>query len=193
MQPIGHIIRLQAQTSPLKLGQKPYRVYDPAPIRATPAMRLTREGVFGLDDGQTFMDVHHARHPHSRRRGETNAISFNFTAHYRRMRDRYGPHLTDGVAGEGILIESDRIWTEDELQPGLVIVTRSGQEVRLDHIVVAAPCAPFSRFALALDAHAPPEMIKETLQFLDGGARGFLAQLDGDEAEIRVGDSVFAA
>ncbi len=193
MQPIGHIIRLQAQTSPLKLGQKPYRVYDPGPIRVTPAMRLTREGVIGLDDGQTFMDVHHARHPQSRRRGESNAISFNFTAHYRRMRDRYGPHLADGVAGEGILIASDRIWTEDELQPGLVIATRDGREVRLDHIIVAAPCAPFSRFALALDAYPPPEMIKEALQFLDGGTRGFLAQLDGGEARIQVGDAVFIA
>ena len=193
MQPIGHITRLQVQTSPLKLGQKPYRVYDPAPIRATPAMRLTREGVTGLDDGKSFMDVHHARHPQSRRRGETNAISFNFTAHYRRMRDRYGPHLTDGATGEGILIASDRIWTEDELQPGLVIVTQRGREIRLHHIIVAAPCAPFSRFALSLDAHAPREMIKETLQFLDGGMRGFLAQLDGHEAEIQVGDSVFIA
>jgi len=193
MQPIGHIIRLQAQTSPLKLGQKPYRVYDPAPIRATPALRLTGEGVIGLDDGQAFVDVHHARHPQSRRRGETNAISFNFTAHYRRMRDRYGPRLADGVAGEGILIASDHIWTEEALQPGLVIVTRSGEQVRLHHIIVAAPCAPFSRFALALDAHAPSEMIKETLQFLDGGTRGFLAQLDGHEAEIQVGDSVFVA
>ena len=193
MQPIGHITRLQVQTSPLKLGQRPYRVYDPAPIRATPAMRLTREGVIGLEGGQAFMDVHHARHPQSRRRGETNAISLNFTAHYRRMRDRYGPHLADGVAGEGILIESDRIWTEDELQLGLVIVTRRGRAVRLECIVVAAPCAPFSRFALALDVHAPPEMIKETLQFLDGGTRGFLAQLDGHEAEIQVGDAVFVA
>ena len=193
MQPIGHITRLQVQTSPLKLGRKPYRIYDPASIRATPAMRLTREGVIGLDGDQTFMDVHHARHPQSRRRGETNAISFNFTAHYQRMRDRYGPHLADGAAGEGILIASDRIWTEEALQPGLVIVTRRGQEVRLDFSIVAAPCAPFSRFALALDAHAPPEMIKETLQFLDGGTRGFLAQLDGHDAEIQVGDSVFIA
>jgi hypothetical protein len=58
---------------------------------------------------------------------------------------------------------------------------------------VAAPCAPFSRFALSLDVHALPEMIKETLQFLDNGVRGFLAQLDGDEAEIQVGDAVFIA
>ena len=41
---------------------------------------------------------------------------------------------------------------------------------------------------------AAPAQLKETLQFLDGGTRGFYARLEGlqDNITLRVGDTVFA-
>ena len=51
MQSIGKIVRLQVQTSSLKVGSSPKR-YDPAALHAVSAVRVTPSGVIGIaDDG----------------------------------------------------------------------------------------------------------------------------------------------
>ena len=42
--PLGKIVRLQIQRSPLKTGEKPNRVYDPSPILAVNELTLTPLG-----------------------------------------------------------------------------------------------------------------------------------------------------
>ena len=61
-------------------------------------------------------------------------------------------------------------------------------------MVVATPCIEFSQFAI--NAQMPPsnELIKETLQFLNDGMRGFYATLPEMEelTVVQAGDILFA-
>jgi len=90
MTPIGTVVHLQIQTSSLKKGVRPLRVYDPSPLLPVPRLRLAPEGAVGLaEDGSEHPDVHHAAHPHTKR-ARGREVSFGFTSHYRSMRERYG-------------------------------------------------------------------------------------------------------
>ncbi len=130
MERIGTIVRLQIQTASLKVGETPRR-YDPAALRSLGAATVTSEGVLGRHgDGSIVLDVHHERHRLSKNRGGANGVSLGFTAHYRAMRDRFGDHLADGIAGENILVETDRRFREDDLIGSIVIV--GGVEDRVE-------------------------------------------------------------
>ncbi|MFN8486611.1 MAG: hypothetical protein U0350_03405 [Caldilineaceae bacterium] len=193
MRKIGVIQQLQVQTTSLKQGEKSQRYYDPAGIQRVSALRLTHQGVIGLENGQAFNDVHHAEHPQSKNRALTNGISFNFTSHYTLMQQRFGPHLSYGIAGENILIVTDETFAESALAGGVIIQTQDGQMVPLTQIGVAAPCAPFSEFALNLEERPPTELLKATLQFLDEGVRGFYCQAVGDSAMLHIEDKIYLA
>src|SRR5258708_756899 len=111
---IGLIKHVQLQCSSLKQGQRPQRYYDPSPLRLVERLRLAPAGVSAVSaDGIPIIDIHHADHPESKNSLGKNGISLGFTSHYRAMRDRYGAHLTDGCAGENILVESDQVWSID--------------------------------------------------------------------------------
>lgn len=189
MQLIGRIVRLQVQVESLKRGERPYRVYSLSNLRVVPEMKLTADGVAGLDGQAEMLDVHHLRHPRSRHR-PGNGISFNFTTHYGRMDHRFGPHMALGCAGENIIVETAASFDLDQLQKGLILQTSGGRQIYLDQIAVMLPCLPFSKYSLQ-DANPPPDVLKETLQFLDQGTRGFSGMLVGDSAVIRAGDSVY--
>ena len=188
---IGRIVRLQVQPAPLKVGRGAGARYDPSPLRAVPRLRLTRDGAVGLmADGREVGDVHHAGHPQSRCRGD-NSLSVGFTEHYRQMRAQFGPHLTDGVSGESILVKTDRPWSREELA-GDLFVLGEGAGARLTGVIVAAPCAPFARFASG-DAATPPEL-KAAVQFLHNGRRGFYVTLaEPGVTTVAVGDRMYCA
>lgn len=191
---IGPIVRLQVQTEPLKRGERGSRWYDPAPITAVDALHLDAGGVRGTSAAVTLLDVHHRDHPRSRHRGG-NGVSVGFTAHYASMRETFDIQLSDGVAGENVLVDTARAYTEAEFGGGLVIETAEGP-VRLDRVIVAAPCVEFSKFCVGLDAgDRPDRRVTEALQFLDGGTRGFYATWrpadDRVRPVIRPGDRVY--
>ena len=190
MREIGEIVRLQIQTDSLKRGERPYQIYSTDNIQVVPALKLTAKGVVGLRGGLEQLDVHHADHPRTGYRGD-NGISLGFTAHYGRMRDRFGSHITVGCAGENVIVETAVPFTLDELTAGLIIATADGQEIRLEQVSVMLPCRPFSRFCLQAGDRAPAPVMKETLQFLDNGMRGFAVVLAGETAVIRPGDKFF--
>ena len=105
--PLGRITRLQIQRSSLKRGQKPNRVFDPAPLLEVSALTLSASGAVALlPDGSALLDVHHALHPLTRNSDGVNDLSVGFTGHYARMRERYGDRLVDGCAGENILVDN---------------------------------------------------------------------------------------
>ena len=192
MRDIGTIVRLQVQKSSLKVGSKPRR-YDPAPIRSVPAMSLSPAGVVGLEEnGETIIDVHHHDHPASKNRGGENGISLGFMSHYLAMRQRFGPHLTDGIAGENILIAVDRQFQEEDLVSGVLIDGNDGRRLELRPVIMAAPCVEFARYALNFpDSARPDATVREALRFLDAGLRGFYATYSGEPAVIEVGAQVF--
>jgi hypothetical protein len=111
------------------------------------------------------------------------------------MRGRFGEHMVDGIAGENIIIEYDlEIWSED-LGKGIAIENQdTGHKAVLGFMSFAAPCREFSLFA-AQSQHErlPAAELKDTLQFLGEGRRGFLLVMgdDQDTASIRRGDRVF--
>jgi hypothetical protein len=192
METIGRIVRLQVQLSSLKGGERPLRRYEPAPLRAVPALLLSAGGVLGVaEDGREVLDVHHRDHPASKNREGVNGISVGFTGHYAAMRARYGPHLGDGIAGENILVETPYSYPEQDLTGGVVIETAGGQTVRLERVVVAEPCVEFSRYALRYDPDARTDRaVTAALTFLGDGMRGYYASYRGEPARIALGDRV---
>lgn len=192
LRPLGRIVHLQIQRAPLKVGEKPNRVYDPAPILAVTELTLTPQGALVHQaDGATLTDVHHAAHPQTRNSENVNALSLGFTAHYSEMRARFGEHLALGCAGENILVETPGHVTLDDVAGGVVIRTAAGAQIELTRLRVAAPCRPFAGYALGRRVEA--EVLKDALQFLDAGTRGFYCGLAQSEpATIAVGDEVLA-
>ena len=193
MELIGKIVRLQVQESSLKVGERLRRWYDPAPIRAGPTLTLDENGVVGgTERGETILDVHNATYPATKNRAGSNGISVGFTSHYRAMRARFGDHLVDGIAGENILVASERLFTEDDFAVSIQIETTDGAFVRLEEIIIAEPCVEFSRYALRYPRDAPSDLaVSDALNFLREGMRGFYATYRGATTAITVGGSIF--
>lgn len=190
LESLGRIVRLQMQKSSLKIPAEPEERYDPAALWAVPDLTLAAEGAYTLlPNGDVFLDIHNAGHPQTKNSKRKNDLSIGFTAHYAAMRGRYGNHLTDGIAGENILVAIDRPVILDELKNGVVIKTRGG-ELPLGKLRIALPCSPFSKFA---SRSTEAETVKGALQFLGEGIRGFYCAFEGTEpVTITVGDEVFA-
>ncbi len=193
MELIGQIMRLQVQESSLKVGERLRRWYDPAPIRAVPTLTLNENGVVGrTESGETILDVHHATHPATKNRAGSNGISFGFTSHYGAMRARFGDHLVDGIAGENILVATERMFTEYDFAVGMRIETTDGGTIDLEQIIIAEPCVEFSRHALRYPPDAPSDRaVTDALNFLREGIRGFYATCRGAPATVTIGARIY--
>jgi hypothetical protein len=189
MHELGRIVRLQIQRSSLKRGERPHRVYDPAPLLAVERLAVGPDGVFGqAADGAWLVDVHHRHHPQTKNADGEHGVSLGFTGHYTLMRQRFGDRITLGCAGENILVAAERRLALDDLGNELVLCSVEGREiVRLRVLQVAHPCRPFSGWALG--GVPESEVLKETLQFLDAGTRGFYCHAVGSGI-VAVGDRV---
>ncbi len=197
---IGPITRLQIQRQSLKQplepqpGQRrsPERFYDPRHILAADALWLA-DGVATVAHGADYvLDVHAAAHPESRNRGNGNMLSVGFTSHYAQMRERFAPHITDGIAGENILVATNEHFALEDVAAGIAVRTADGALLNFGEVTVAAPCVEFSRFCLD-DRYADPRPTSDALRFLDGGMRGFYAYVSaGLPTMLRIGDTLLA-
>ncbi len=189
MRTIGTVTRLQIQRSSLKTGEKPDRIYDPAPLLAVPRLSVTPDGVLGASaDGGWMVDVHHRTHPATKNEDGLHGVSLGFTSHYAAMRERFGERIVVGCAGENVIVATDRMFTYDDLAGGVAIVASDDSErVRLKVLQVSHPCRPFTGWALG--GRVESEVLKESLQFLDGGTRGFYCQAEGS-GTVQMGDRV---
>ena len=194
---LGKVIITQVQPSGLIYETPGGDLFDPSGRLVVSQLYLSTRGVEARTGaGERILDIHHLDHPDTQGDGK-NAISIGFTSHYNQMRARFGDHMQDGTAGENVIINCDEdIWLADlgkqlEFQnPG------SGKTVTLDVIKIAAPCDEFSHFAAASqEQRLPAEELKETLQFLGNGRRGFLLTLSTgqDMGIIQPGDLVFSS
>jgi hypothetical protein len=194
MRHIGTIVRLQIQRATLKTGEKPNRVYDPAPILPVDRLAVSPDGILGAGrEGEWLVDVHHRAHPSTKNEDGLHGVSVGFTFHYGLMRDRFGERITLGCAGENIIAEADRRVTFDELRNGLAVTGADGRErVRLRVLQVAHPCRPFTGWAVGGgDRRVEAEVLKSHLQFLDEGTRGFYCVGEG-AGVIEIGDRLMA-
>ena len=194
MQTIGRVVRVQAQREPLKIGkvegENDYRTYRTEPILTMARLQLTPDGVIGIkESGETMLDAHNVKHPQTRNTGH-NFISFGFTHHYVMMRDRFGPHLEEGVAGENIIIEAEDKTGVFVPPPRIAIKSAAtGEMVILDDVIVAPPCLPFSYFCA--QSRISGKDVKDVLQFLDNGTRGYYARVPADVfGEVTAGDLI---
>jgi hypothetical protein len=189
---VGPVIRLQIQLGPLKTGDNP-RVYNPISVLQPVAeFQVSKEGVVARIDGRRVLDVHHKHHPQTRNR-ELNPVSFGLTSYYRQMQQRFGAHLSHAVAGENILVETAELLREDDLTKGVAFRGADGTLTCIENVYAMAPCEPFTRFCLS-DIHAEPALVKETLQFLANGTRGFSGEIDNETVHsIRLGDILLVA
>ena len=186
---LGRIVRLQIQRGSLKREADGRRIYDPAPLLVVDALTLTPAGAIATAaDGSVVVDVHNSGHPQTRNSGH-NPLSFSFTGHYEAMRTRFGDHLVVGCVGENILVEAAGLVPLEQVSDGLVVETKQGL-VPLGGVVVAAPCSPFSGYALGTPGASAAEL-KPALQFLGAGVRGFYCRLEGPSPVVlSVGDPV---
>lgn len=196
MQIIGRVVRVQAQREPLKIGKiegdNDYRTYRTEPILTMARLQLTPDGVIGIkDSGETIIDAHNIKHPQTRNTGR-NFISFGFTHHYVMMRDRFGAHLEDGVAGENIIIEAEDK-TGVFVPPSRIGIqsAATGETLILNDVMAAPPCLPFTYFCA--QARIGGKDVKEALQFLDHGTRGYYAHVpEGFHGEVAPGDVIIS-
>lgn len=196
MREIGVIKAVQIQRSTLKVGERLARLYDPAALLVVERLLLAAEGAIGVTgDGALVMDLHHVDHPDSHNSAGNNGISLGFTSHYRAMRERFGKRLVDGCAGENILIETDGLVKLEDFGGRVAIRDQDrGQFVYLTNLKVAAPCVEFSHYAAgARMGELLAQQLKETLQFLNEGTRGYYATAtnEGEPVAVRAGDRVF--
>jgi hypothetical protein len=191
MRPLGSLVRLQIQRNTLKTGVKPDRVYDPAPILAVDRLAVGPDGVLGAGpDGSWLVDVHHRAHPATKNEDGLHGVSVGFTAHYEAMQQRFGDRLTLGCAGENLIARTAAPLALADLAGGLAIVGPDGSErVRLRVLEVARPCRPFTGWALG--GVVESQVLKESLQFLDEGMRGFYCVGEG-VGIVQVGDMLVA-
>jgi hypothetical protein len=192
MRQLGPITRLQIQRSSLKTGERPLRTYDPAPLLAVPRLALSPEGVLGAADDGWVVDVHHRHHPATKNPDLLHGVSVGFTAHYGEMRRRFGERLTLGCAGENLIAETTGHLHFDDVAGGLAVVAPDGSErVRLRVLEVAHPCRPFTGWALGGGSTGESQVLKEHLQFLEGGMRGFYCTAEGS-GTVEMGDLLCA-
>ena len=185
---LGRIERLQIQRRALKASGR----YDPAPLLQVERAAVGPHGVLGFHEDGWVADVHGACHPQGRG-GGGRAVSVGFTEHYRLMAARFGA-VPMGIAGENLIVASDRRVTLDDVAAGLVIEAADGDLV-LHRVRVAAPCVEFTSFLLGRGSVvAPREEIAAHMAALDGGMRGFVAAVDHLATALTVskGDRVYS-
>ena len=184
------IVRLQVQTDPVKTGRAPLRRYDPSVIESVPRIEVGPSGVVGLADRSgAVVDVHHVDHPRSRDRKGDAGVTVMGTGDYARLRAAYGDHLTEGVAGETILVEAPDGLARRPLADRITVLT-SGGPIVLGRVRVADPCVEFSRYCLGQEpSPIVDDAVRQALVDLDDGARGYRAVAEGSGV-IALGDEL---
>ncbi|MCI0711207.1 MAG: hypothetical protein L0154_13700 [Chloroflexi bacterium] len=190
---VGKIIRLQVQTRSMKQNLADgRRVYQPeGALASVDEIMVDSDGIMALIDGLIIIDKHNATHPESHNNG-ANPVSVGFTSHYDDMRSQFGDHVTDGLAGENIIVQTAMPIPEAMVDADIVFKTASGDYIILQDVYAMPPCEPFTRYCLS---YAPGEgearEIKSGLQFLSKGVRGFAGTPNNaQKITLRVGDKM---
>lgn len=196
MQQIGTVKFVQIQRYPMKnkVEGRRDRVYNPAPLLTVERLYMTENGISGCQGDRTvIVDVHNVKHPESRYR-QGNKISFGLLFHYNEMRERFGEHMDDGIAGENILIEVDDSENlPDIVDKTLIIRNSQGVDLQLTDVIAAPPCREFSVFCAQRELHGVE--LNNTIEWLLHGRRGYYAELANPNNDyfVSAGDTIYIA
>ena len=195
IQELGRVALVQLQPNGLIIEKDGGYYYDVTRRVEVDELIINSKGIEAVTgDGEIVLDIHHLDHP-DKEYDEDDLVSIGFTSHYQKMRKRFGKHMVNGSAGENIIIDfPGEIWLED-LGGKLAFENQdTGELLVLKDLQVAQPCDEFSHFAAqSQDDRLPAGELKEILQFLGKGRRGFLMVLEAGQASgiVRPGDLVF--
>ncbi|MCP5101501.1 MAG: hypothetical protein GY943_38635 [Chloroflexi bacterium] len=195
---LGRVMMVQLQPAGLIIESSKTPsgyLYDPSRLLKVDQLTINPLGIEATTGaGEHMLDIHHINHP-DKEYDDDDLVCIGFSSHYKAMRNRFGAHLVDGIAGENIIIEGGKeIWPEDLRQQIFIENAKTGYRMRLEMVSHANPCAEFSQFALGSPYEKPTaNEMKATLQFLGNGRRGFLFVMEkGQEtATVQAGDKVF--
>ena len=192
---LGKITLTQLQPNGLIIETPSGELFDPSRLMVASYLILTPQGIeTTTTEGKRVLDIHHLEHP-GKAYDDDDLVCIGFTSHYAAMRSRFGAHMVDGAAGENIIIDTQKeIWPEELGERIAIENQQTGQIAMLDVTRFAAPCAEFSHFAAhSQDKRLPAKELKDTLQFLGNGRRGFLLVLsEGQESfTVQPGDLVY--
>ena len=196
MHELGRVKLVQLQPNGLIIKTPSGYLYDASRLVKVDSLTINSLGIEAKTaDGEHVLDIHHIDHP-DKAYDNDDLVCIGFTSHYQAMRDRFGEHMVDGIAGENIIIDYEpEVWLEDLGQQIVIENADSGRLARLDVLSFAAPCEEFSHFAADSQVkRLQADELKSTLQFLGKGRRGFLLVFsDAQEpATVRPGDRVYA-
>ena len=193
---LGTVKLVQLQPSGLIIETSQGEFYDVARRVEVDRLLITPKGIEAITlEGKHILDIHHLDHP-DKAYDDDDLVCIGFTSHYEAMRERFGDHMVDGAAGENIIIEYEpEVWEKD-IGDHLAIQNKTtGDMIILDFVSYAAPCEEFSHFVTQHQQdRLPAEKLKEVLQFLNFGRRGFLLVMrKGRQAgSVQAGDKVYA-
>ena len=193
---LGKVILVQVQPSGLIIETPAGYFYDVSRRVEVDRLLINSRGIEATTPaGEHVLDIHHLDHP-DKAYDDDDLISIGFTSHYEAMRARFGDHMINGSAGENIIIEyEDEVWSEDLGKQIAIENSKTGRKLLLDMVSFAVPCDEFSHFAASSqNKRLQPAELKEALQFLNNGRRGFLLVLSEgqDGGFVEPGDGVFA-
>ena len=105
------------------------------------------------------------------------------------LRERYGDHVVDGIAGETVLLDAPAGLARLGLPPVATVFTADGP-LEWHDVREAEPCVEFSRFCLRQEpSPVVDDAVRQALVDLDRGARGYRA-VAANSGTIRLGDVV---
>ena len=192
---LGTVKLVQLQPNGLIVERPSGDFYDESRRVEVDQLLINRKGIEATTpDGVHVLDIHHLDHP-DKEYDDDDLVCIGFTSHYDKMRARFGDHMVYGSAGENIIIEfSDEVWLDDLGEKLSIENQDTGQMLFLEQVQVAAPCDEFSHFAAQKqEERLPASELKEILQFLSDGRRGFLLVLAQGQEDgfVRPGDKVY--
>ena len=192
---LGTVKMVQLQPSGLIINTPSGSFYDASRRVEVDSIQITTQGIEAtIPNGKKVLDIHHINHP-DKEYDDDDLVSIGFTSHYEAMRDRFGEHMVDGIAGENIIIDyGQEVWMNDLGQRIAIENKDTGQKALFYMESFASPCSEFSHFAAnSQNERLPAAELKANLQFLNKGRRGFLLGLcDGQKTvTVQPGDKVF--
>ena len=99
---LGHVKILQVQPSGLIVKTPSGYIYDVSRLVEVEELQISKRGIEAITpSGEHVLDIHHLDHP-DKAYDDDDLISIGFTSHYLSMREHFGEHMVDGVAGESV-------------------------------------------------------------------------------------------
>lgn len=187
---LGTIEKLQVQTSSMILqDHEGPRRYDPAPLVEVERLHVTPAGIAAsISADELTLDSHHRVARRARAWKRERIVSFGFSSHYDGLTARF-PHLDYGGSGENILIRTEAVVPFRQVAGGVHLCGPHGV-VDLCCVRPLAPCPPFARYLSG--PGRSKRHVREVLDSLKGGVRGFSAMLCDDvPVEVQVGADVW--